>query len=296
MDSTPDTDAAPTTTDSAETGTQTVLAGIDGSPQARRALMWAAQWAADRDAELTILLASMSDSRFGDRSPEDIEQQVAAEVEAVLAQHPDLEVESEIRDDPPQAAMVRASRSADLAVVGARGVGGWQGLKTGTLANRLPAHAHCPVVIVPENVKASSAEGPVVVGYDGSRPAAAAVRFAVRQAKAWGVELIALIADPPSHNFGKSRIPVPEDQQTEEQQAYTRTLHDLGEEYETEIDVRHLHTRPATALIEQMGSASMVVLGRTGQGSSTLMGSTARAVVQAAACPVTVVAGDAATR
>jgi len=45
--------------------------------------------------------------------------------------------------------LVRASRDADLLVVGSRGSGGFAKLLVGSVSSQVTHHAACPVVIVP---------------------------------------------------------------------------------------------------------------------------------------------------
>jgi nucleotide-binding universal stress UspA family protein len=49
---------------------------------------------------------------------------------------------------PPAKALLRASETADLLVVGTRGLGGFQHLLLGSVAEQCIRHARCPVLVV----------------------------------------------------------------------------------------------------------------------------------------------------
>lgn len=65
--------------------------------------------------------------------------------------HPDTFVEARVLTGPPSKHLVDSSRMADLLVIGGRRYAGSPGTRLGGLAHAVLHHAHCPVVIVPED-------------------------------------------------------------------------------------------------------------------------------------------------
>ena len=82
-------------------------------------------------------------------SEEELGRAVAAELEARWG---DLDSGVEVVLQPVHGradeVLIDASRSAAVVVVGARGVGGFEALLLGSVADRVVEHAACPVVVV----------------------------------------------------------------------------------------------------------------------------------------------------
>jgi nucleotide-binding universal stress UspA family protein len=141
----------------------TVVVGVDGSPDAARALRWAQDEARRRNATLLLVhgveIGAAAASPYGSGV---LMEQLQQGGEAVLAEAlagvraAGFEAEGRMEVGSAAHALIEASRGADLLVVGCRGHGGFAGLLLGSVSAACAHHAHCPVVVVrPEEHSAS---------------------------------------------------------------------------------------------------------------------------------------------
>lgn len=65
-----------------------------------------------------------------------------------LDKHPDLDLRRTVVRGHAGKILVDESRGAQLLVVGARGRGGFRGLRIGSVGQAAIHHAHCPVAVV----------------------------------------------------------------------------------------------------------------------------------------------------
>lgn len=183
-----------------------VLVGFDGSELATLAVRYGASEAQRLNAALTVVsaytlptmiypnLASMPPEREDEVSKIGAENTLSEAVE-LLRDYPGP---ISFRTAAGDAAGVLVSLSADaeVAVVGARGRGGFIGRMLGSVSTALPAHSHCPTVVVPRHGTHSGqsggrgqSEGSVVVAVDGSAAGAVALDTAARVAASRGADL-----------------------------------------------------------------------------------------------------------
>lgn len=136
---------------------QRVVVGVDGSDDSLEALAYGFSQAEMRDAELLVVHAwnprPSYDSTLSDGSDwpayesaqrRQVEQALSAEV----ARHPDVKVRQEVLRGKPGKILAERSQSADLIIVGSRGVGGFKGLLLGSVSHRLVDRANCPIVVM----------------------------------------------------------------------------------------------------------------------------------------------------
>jgi nucleotide-binding universal stress UspA family protein len=140
-----------------------ILVGVDGSDHSRLALAWALREAAHRRMPLTVVSVRPAPVRPAtdiywavpdlpaDPRDEEAERRVLQEFVAKVASEagetvPDISLVLEKGD--PAEELIRASRDADLLVVGSRGSGGFARLMLGSVSSKVVHHAACPVVVV----------------------------------------------------------------------------------------------------------------------------------------------------
>ena len=285
---------------------RTVVVGVDGSDSALDAVGWAAREADRRHLSLRVVHAfGWPDTRHvGDPGLgvdyREVLQRTAREVLAAATAAaeetvPGLAVDPQMIVGYPGAVLRSESAGARLVVLGDRGLGGFTGLLLGSVAIEVSAVAGCPVVVVRGPVPAP-AEGPVVVGVDGSPTSEAAVGFAYEAAATRGVPLVAvhvwwdLMVDPtfaPMLDWDAL--------EAEEREVLAERLAGWGEKY-PDVHVQRLvmHDRPARALLEQAAGAQLVVVGTRGRGgvAGLLLGSVSHSLLHHAPCPVAVVRAD----
>ena len=284
-----------------------VIVGVDGSQASGAALDWAAAEARQLGWRLHIVCAyavpafTVASLDGGFAAVDDSAIQAGARAvleEAVERVGGDLEVTSALELGDPTGVLVELSRQAGLAVVGTRGGGGFADRLLGTVSSSLPAHAHCPTVVVPCGTEDQPGFTPVrriVVGVDGSESATIALRRAVDEAIAWDAHLTAVAAVPIGGGAGSlAWLPAAVDRDD----VLADVKVGLGVAVEQAVDGRevrlsqHALDGNAAALMAEFSTAvDLVVVGSRGRGgfAGLLMGSTSQAVLHHAVCPVMVV-------
>ena len=177
-----------------------IVVGVDGSKDADAALLWALREGAWRSATVTAVVAcgpddcpeTMADDARGDEArmaaaAHQVVQDALARLGTPELGTPGLStvdlVERPVAADPV-AALVEASRDADMLVIGHRGGGRLRRLLAGSVSSACLHQATVPVVVVRDGVLPPAEQGPVLVGVDGSDASIAALRWAAETADA----------------------------------------------------------------------------------------------------------------
>lgn len=181
-----------------------IIIGIDGSDGSRAALRWAARTAAARGAGLRAVAAwqypASAVTPAGPArlpGPEEMDERSCDGARAVIREELEADadrVEVEAGRGPAASVLldVAARADADMLVVGARGRGGFAGLLLGSVSQECVEHSPCPVVVL--RGEPDPADGPIVVGLDGSEGATRALDWAIDLAEATGATIVAVHA------------------------------------------------------------------------------------------------------
>jgi nucleotide-binding universal stress UspA family protein len=288
-----------------------VVVGVDGSESARMAAVWAADEAARRHARLRIVHANLWPTVRQPAGHYPIQYQqpmlehgrklIQDAVDAAKRRHPGLVVTDELVMALPVDLMLAESGNAQLVVLGSRGLGGFTGLLLGSVGVAVAAHGRCPLVVVRGHDPQGPppAEGPVVVGVDGSPHDTPALRFAFEAADWRGAPLIAVHtwSDVPlDASAGEWHRHLDWDAiQEGERRLLAERLAGWQQEFpDVKVTQQVSRDRPVRSLLDAAQTAQLLVVGSRGRGGFTgmLLGSTSHALLHHCPCPIAVVRTD----
>jgi nucleotide-binding universal stress UspA family protein len=140
-----------------------ILVGVDGSYHSRAALGWAVREAARHHSPLTVMtvysepprpatgiywgIHYYSEEGFDAETTRKAVAQLADEVVHETGEAP-TEITVDVARGDVAAELLKASRDADLLVVGSRGSGGFAELLMGSVSSKVAHHAKCPVAVI----------------------------------------------------------------------------------------------------------------------------------------------------
>jgi nucleotide-binding universal stress UspA family protein len=128
------------------------VVGVDGSANSMEALVWSAHEARLRGAVLEVIHVRPLRHEVLELFATDVLNSETAVLDSAVSRAETLESEITVIGrlcDPPAAeVLIDASEGAELLVVGKRGIGGFKGLASGSVASECVRRGRCPVVIV----------------------------------------------------------------------------------------------------------------------------------------------------
>ncbi|MEU9552045.1 universal stress protein [Streptomyces werraensis] len=297
-----------------------VTVGLDGSPESRSAAEWAAREAKLRGLPLRLvhvwepvpepvaqapLLGAETQAHWGERIPRET-------AEALRVRHPGVQVETEQIPGRPMDVLAKASKDAELLVLGSRGLSGIRGFLVGSVGMSVIAHTDTPVVLVrageqaadehekdPADMSsAATAYRPVVLGLDTEHPDDAVIAFAFEEAARRGAALRVVHGwNLPAH-YVSSLLDAPEvgaELGRQDAAALADVLSPWRQKYpDIEVVEESRFGSTANHVIDASRGASLVVVGRRIRRSpiGARIGPITHAVLHHATAPVAVVAHD----
>lgn len=286
-----------------------MVVAVDGSASSDAAIRWAVREAAMRNVALTLLHVAtpgvavwgmgyamaplpMDYGKLEEEAGQDVLASARHVVSEAIPSGGHVEVHSELVLASPVPTLLDATKDAQLMVVGCRGRGAWHRGLFGSVSTALVHHASCPVAVIPDPAesKQPNADGPVVVGIDGSPASERATAIAFDEASWRRVELVAVHAWLDNDVSGLPSSAWPDFQSTAEETLGER-LAGWSDRYPDVVVRRQVvFNHPARHLVEAAESAQLVVVGSHGRGgfAGMLLGSVSTSVLHSVHTPVIV--------
>ena len=246
------------------TESQSVVAGVDSSENARHAAEWAARQADQVGVGLHLVHAldlPSAQSSSGEVSEPTRMRCEAGErlldqlADGLRLQHPGLPITTRLYDHAAAEILVELSNDARLVVTGTRGHGGFSGMLLGSVSLRLATHSHGPAVIVRGELPGEP-RNEIVLGVEpGQDPEP--IRFAFAMAEITGAVVHAVRARnlmPRHWDSDRSHEDLPGD--------FTALLAEARKEHPgVDVTASLVRGNAVPSLIEHARGAQLVVIG-----------------------------------
>lgn len=279
-----------------------ILVGIDGGAGGRAAIAYAAAEAGVDDADLWLVHVTMTDPAVGVTGPypwfvdqsrragTDLLKKAEEEAAAYVGGD---HVSSTLLEGRVVSGLVHSAAKSRLVVLGDDRRQGLERLVTGSVTNRVAAHAPVPVVVVPSGWSPEVPTRRVLVAVKDCADSTGLLARALRHAADRDAELVVIHAwqlDTVYDDMTLSHLDT-----SAWESATRRVLEDaLGRarrrvphasEVAARIEIRH--GQPARVIAEETRNADLLVIGRR-RHSFPLgrLGSTGRALIRESSCPV----------
>lgn len=275
-----------------------VVAGFDGTPQARAAVRWAAAEAADRGCPLhlvrvveqpkVVMAAGWVPVMLGpdEAQRRQLEDELAAEIDMCRAHASDLDVYGVVHDGPPCSRLAEHAElvGANVLVVGDSGAGPISRFLHGVTGIELLHTTRRTVVVAREPTPVQEAcvvtgYAPVVAAVDDVETAGSVLAFAFGAARRWGASVLVV------HVGLTGAETVPPAVLGDHLAALGRTQGDVP------VCVETVAAHPARAVLDRASEARLVVVGDRRQRAVLRVraGSISRSVLRRSPSPVAVV-------
>jgi nucleotide-binding universal stress UspA family protein len=289
-----------------------IVVGTDGSAHAERAIVWAARQAHAEGRPVDIVHAygrvgvgdlawlgtpGLDQSVLARALHEAGEALVAEAREIAVLEVPGLVVRTHVLETDARDALVEASASAHLVVLGSRGRGPLRTLVLGSVSHSVARLARCPVVVCrPQDQPEDQREGrrEILVGAEGTAASVPVIEFAFRQASLHHRPLVVMhsFVDPTLAARGVDGPPPEPDDVVELRMLLSQSVAGLREKYpDVELDLQLSQGLVDQCLLHEAPEAELLVVGRSDVSgwSRLLYTSCALAVLERARTTVVVV-------
>ncbi|MEV4050021.1 universal stress protein [Amycolatopsis sp. NPDC049688] len=272
-----------------------LVVGVDGSAGALAAVRWAARVARERRLGLRLVHAlpelPAPYPRI-DPTYEELLEAAGKQGRVLLAEARDaasgIDAETVLRPERAVDALVAESGDAAMLVLGTPGLRPVGRILFGSVTVALTAHAHCPVALIRPHAGEDEppAEGPVVVGVDGSPASEEAIAVAFEEASWRDVPLVAVHCRHRDGWWDTGKVA--------EEYAHEllgQRLAGWGGKYPDVVVRREVMAGRATeCLLDFADHAQLLVVGSRGRGGfgGLALGSTSQSLMSYALCPVVV--------
>lgn len=275
-----------------------IAVAVDGSAASMAAVRWAATEAGCRRVSLKIVHVCEVNSAYlwaMPRLPEQLREfsrpTVRKAIELARETAPGIEASEWTMAGPVSRMLLLASESVSTLVLGRTGASSLAAQLVGSTVHRMAAHAHCPVVIVPEpsdDRNAAREPGRIVVGMADRPTQGHAIDFAIHEAGRHSIELLAVRAWHGPDGPGTD----PAQQEAEQQEQVRQLLasHLAGAQRVSSTALVRAGT-PASVLCGSCRPADLLVLGQHRHAPFTpaTLGRVIADCIHQAPCPVAVV-------
>ncbi|TDD44312.1 universal stress protein [Nonomuraea terrae] len=273
-----------------------IVVGVDGSQAAKAALAWAADDAVRTGLPLRIVHVREPWRRETEPTASNVRETMAEWHMLLLAESaeqarafaPAAQVSTALATGAVVQRLKTEAETAVTLVVGGKGHGRLPTFAIGSVTAELAGHTASPLVVV--RTFTMEQRGEIVIGYDGSPDADAAMAFALEQARFRAARIRVLHGSRypalAPHPVGYGPVPMGETNELGGRLAHWREKSPHVEMVETIVP-----GSAVSALVEASRTADLVVVGSRGRGgfASAVLGSVSHSVVRRARCAVAVV-------
>jgi|GEM_PF-700585 len=289
------------------TSDRPIVVGIDGSPEASRALAYAVRQAERESCSLWLINAIHEIVPVGPMLPlisgdplVDVGHQLLAEARDVVEELSDGKVDVRLQAalGPAVEVLAAAGDQARLVVLGHRSASLIERMFTGSTTFGVVARATCPVASVPHGWTQEADSHRVVAAIDGSRSSADVLAhgFAVAAQRSARLEIVHCWRLDPFYSYLVDEWSVQEEWGVQAHGIIDDLIDEAARAHPDVTYENHLeYANIADTLVRYSHGADLMVMGRHGHGAlgsrmiAAVLGSVTRAVLQHAHCPVEVV-------